>query len=206
VIFFLGSCGLFAQVSFEPRFLLISASWVARIIGVSHWHPAWSIFFILWNTSHKFSSGISDGCKVQRRGTCPVISVRAVVQALALCTTFWPGSRDQGTQASRKGRGDAANSLWLLNSHCFDGVPIGWLPGYRGRHVCREVRQAAHTGRMWILSEPLQFGLQGRGEPSMFTASLLWPSLLLRNHKGGLLTGKGKCWTETRQLKEANLA
>lgn len=27
--------------------------------------------------------------------------------------------------------------------------------------------------------------------------------LLLRNQKGGLLSGKGKCWTETRQLKEA---
>jgi hypothetical protein len=37
--FKIGSCGLFAEAGFKP-ILLISAFWVARIIGVSHQYPA----------------------------------------------------------------------------------------------------------------------------------------------------------------------
>jgi hypothetical protein len=35
----------YLQADFEPRSLLISASWVARITGVSHWHQQVLIIF-----------------------------------------------------------------------------------------------------------------------------------------------------------------
>jgi hypothetical protein len=41
--FEIGSHKLFAQCWLRTVILLISASWVARIIGMSHWHPATGI-------------------------------------------------------------------------------------------------------------------------------------------------------------------
>jgi hypothetical protein len=47
-IFKIGSCKLFAWASLEPWvILLISASWVAQITGVSHWHLA-PLFLKMW--------------------------------------------------------------------------------------------------------------------------------------------------------------
>jgi hypothetical protein len=44
-IFEIGSHELFAWDWFWVSILLISASWVARIIDVSHWCPAWKILY-----------------------------------------------------------------------------------------------------------------------------------------------------------------
>jgi hypothetical protein len=44
-LFEIGSCKLFARAGFEKTFLLISASWVARITGVSHHHSA-TVYFL----------------------------------------------------------------------------------------------------------------------------------------------------------------
>jgi hypothetical protein len=42
VFFQIVSLKLFVWAGFEPQSSLISASWVARITGVSHQHPAWN--------------------------------------------------------------------------------------------------------------------------------------------------------------------
>jgi hypothetical protein len=44
--FEIGSCELFAQGWLWPMILLISASWIDRITGVSHQHPAHFAFVV----------------------------------------------------------------------------------------------------------------------------------------------------------------
>jgi hypothetical protein len=51
-IFKIGSLKLFAQGWPRTMILLISASWVAEIIGMSHWRPA---VIISWNTFSSFT-------------------------------------------------------------------------------------------------------------------------------------------------------
>lgn len=62
-------------------------------------------------------------------------------------------------------------------------------PG-EGESAGRWGRQHTQAG-CGCFSKPLQLGLQGRGEPSMFIASLLWPSLWFRNQNRSVLR-KGK--------------
>jgi hypothetical protein len=47
IFFEIGSLELFAQGWLQTVILLISASWVARIIGVSHWHLAGLDFLLV---------------------------------------------------------------------------------------------------------------------------------------------------------------
>jgi hypothetical protein len=51
--FEIGSHELFAQGWLRTMILLISASWVARITGVSYWHPVISSLLTHWNLLSK---------------------------------------------------------------------------------------------------------------------------------------------------------